>query len=232
MGTPKLKELQMQLEELLKKGYICSSVSPWGAPIVFVKRKYGTSRWCIDFRQLNKVTIKKKYLLSMIDDLFDQLKGARIFSNIDLRSGYHQVNIREEDINKRKFRKIYGNYGFTVVPFGLSNAPTIFMFLMNGLFREYLDKLVIVFLDDTLVYSKSEEEHEKHLRMVLHVLRENKLYAKLSKCIFYQKSVISIEGIALDLKKIETIRGWPTPRSVTKVRSFMGIVDYYRRFIK
>jgi hypothetical protein len=238
MGTPELKELQMQLEELLKKGYIRPSVSPWGAPVLFVKKKDGTLRLCIDFRQLNKVTIKNKYPLPRIDDLFDQLKGARIFSKIDLRSGYHQVRIKEEDINKTTFRTRYGHYEFTVVPFGLSNAPTIFMCLMNGVFREYLDKFVIVFLDDILVYSKSEEEHEKHLRMVLQVLREHKLYAKLSKCIFYQKKIhylghiISAAGIEVDPEKIEAIRGWPTPKNVTEVRSFMGLVGYYRRFIK
>jgi hypothetical protein len=135
-------------------------VSPWGAPVLFVKKKDGTLRLCINFRQLNKVTINNKYPLPIIDDLFDQLKGVRIFSKIDLRSGYHQVRIREEDINKTTFRTRYGHYEFTVVPFGISNSPTIFMCLMNGVFREYLDKFVIVFLDDILIYYKSEEEHE------------------------------------------------------------------------
>jgi hypothetical protein len=171
----------MTLEELLKKGYIHPSVSPWGALVLFVKNKYGTSRLCIDFRQLNKVTIKNKYPLPRIDDIFAQLKDARIFSKIDLRSGYHQVRIKEEYINKTTFRKRYRHYEFTVVPFGLSNAPVVFMFLMNGVFREYLDKFVIVFLDDIIIYSKSEEEHEQHLRMVLKVLREHQLYAKLRK---------------------------------------------------
>jgi predicted aspartyl protease len=242
MGTPELKELQMQLEELLKKGYIHPSVSPWGAPVLFVKKKDGTLRMCIDFRKLNKVTIKNKYPLPIIDDLFDQLKGARIFSKIDLRSGYHQVRIREEDINKTTFRTRYGHYEFTVVPFGLSNAPTIFMCLMNGVFREYLDKFVIVFLDDILVYSKSEEEHEQHLRMVLQVLREHRLYAKLSKCIFYQKKIhylghiISTTWIEVDPEKIEAIRGWPMPKNVTEVRSFMGLSrllpKIHKRFFK
>jgi hypothetical protein len=176
MCTPELKELQMQLEEILKKGYI--------APFLFVKKKNGTLRQCIDFRKLNKVTIKNKYPLPRIDDLFDQLKGARIFSKIDLRSGYHQVRIKEEDINKTMFRTRYGHYEFTVIPFGLSNPPTIFMYLMNGVFREYLNKFVIVSLDDILIYSKCEEKHEENLRMVLKVLREHKLHTKLSKCIF------------------------------------------------
>jgi hypothetical protein len=154
MGTPELKELQMQLEEILKKGYIRPSVSPWGAPVIFVDKKDGTLRMCIDFRQLNKVTIKNNYPFPTIDDLFDQLKGARIFSKINLRSSYHQVRIKEKYINKTTFQTKYRHYEFIVMPFGLSNAPTIFMCLMNGVFREYLDKFVILFLDDILIYSK------------------------------------------------------------------------------
>jgi hypothetical protein len=211
MSTPELKELQLQLEEILKKGYIHPSVSPWGDPVLFMKKKDGTLRLCIDFQQLNKVTVKNKYPLPRIDDLFDQLKGARIFSKIDLRSGYHQLTLKEEDISKTTFRTRYDHYEFRVVPFGLSNTPVVFMCLMNGVFREYLDKFVIVFLDNILVYSKSEEYHEKHLRMVLQVLREHQLYAKLRKCSFYQRKIhylghiISKEGIVLDLEKVETI---------------------------
>jgi hypothetical protein len=198
----------LQLEELMKKGYICPRVSPWGTPILFVKKKDRTLRLCIDFKQLNKVTIKNKYSLLWIDDLFDQLKDARIFSKMYLRSKYHQVRIKDEDINKNSFRTRYGHYEFTVVPFGLSNAPTVFMCLMNGVFRDYLDKFFIVFLDDILVYSKLEEEHEQHLRMVLQVLREHQLYAKLSKCSFYKKRIhylghiISKDGIDIDPEKI------------------------------
>jgi hypothetical protein len=189
MSTPELKELQMQLEEWLKKGYMHPSVSPWGAPVLFVKKKDGTLRLCIDFQQLNKYTIKNKYLLPQIDDLFDQLRGAKIFSKINLREGYHQVRIKEKDIHKTAFRTRYGHYEFVVVPFGLTNALVVFMCLMNDIFRNYLDKFVIVFLDDILIYSKSEEEHEHHLRLVLQELREHQLYAKLSKCYFYQKQV-------------------------------------------
>ena len=146
----------MQLEELLKKGYIHPSVSPWGAPFLFVKKKEETLRLCIDFGQLNKVTIKNKYHFPRIDDLFDQLKGAIIFSKIDLTLRYHKVRIKEENNSKTTFRTRYGHYEFTVVPFGLSNAPTIFMCLMNGVFREYLDKFVIVFLDNILIYSRKK----------------------------------------------------------------------------
>jgi hypothetical protein len=238
MSTPELKELQMQLEELLKKGYIRPSVSPWGAPVLFMKKKDGKLILCIDFKKLNKVTVKNKYTLPRIDDLFDQLKDAKIFSKIDLRSGYHQVRIKEEYINKTTFRTRYGHYEFTVVPFRLSNALVVFMCLMNGVFREYLDKFVIVFLDDILIYSKSEEENEHHLRMVLQVLREHQLYAKLSKCSFYEKQIhylghiISKDGIAVDPKKIEAIRELSVPKNVTEVISFMGLPGYYRIFIE
>jgi hypothetical protein len=211
MSMPELKELQLQLEELLKKGYIHLGVSPWGALVLFLKNKDGTLRLCIDFWQLNKVTVKNKYPLPRIDDLFDQLKDAKIFSKIDLRSGYHPVRINDEEIRKTTFRTRYGHYEFTVVSFGLTNAPVVFMCLMNGVFRDYLDKFVIVFLDDILVYSKTKEEHEQHLRMVLRVLREHQLYAKLSKCSFYQRQIhylghiISKEGIVVDPEKVEAI---------------------------
>jgi hypothetical protein len=186
MSTPELKELKMYLEEILKKGYICPSVSPWGAPVLFVKKKDGTLRLCMEFIELNKITVKNKYPLPRIDDLFDQLKNEKIFSKIDLRSGYHQVRIKEQDINKTGFLPRYGHYDFTVVPFGLSNAPVVFMCLMNGIFRDHLDNFFIFSLDEILIYAKSEEEQEKHLRLVLHVLREHHLYSKLRKCSFYQ----------------------------------------------
>jgi hypothetical protein len=157
MSTPKLKELQIKLEEIMKKGYIHPSVSSWDALVLFVKKKDGILRLCIDFRQLNKVTMRNKYHIPRINDLFDQLKDAKIFSKIDIRSGYHQLRIKEKDINKTTFRKRYGRYEFTVVPFGLSNELVAFMCLMNGIFREYLNKFVIVFLDDIIIYSKSEK---------------------------------------------------------------------------
>jgi hypothetical protein len=206
--------------DLLKKGYICPSVSPWGAPIRFFKKKDGTLRLCIDFQQLNKYTIKNTYPLPKIDDLFDQLRGEKIFSKIDLRSGYHQVRIKEEEIHKTTFRTRYGHYEFVVVPFGLTNAPIFFMFLMNDIFRNYLDNFVIVFLDDILVYFKSEEKDEHHLRLVLQVMREHRLYSKMSKFYFYQNhihyfgQIISKYGIAVYPEKIETIRRWTTPKNV------------------
>jgi hypothetical protein len=161
---------------------MCPSVSPQGSPILFVKNKYGTLRLCIEFRRLNKSIVKNKYPLPRINDLFDQLRGENTFSKIDLRSRSHHVRIKKEDINKTTFRTRYGNYEFVVMPFGLSIAPSVFMCLMNGIFRNYLDKFVIVFLDEILVYSKLEEEHEHHLSLILQVLREHQLYSKLSKC--------------------------------------------------
>ena len=165
--------MKTQLQELVDKGFIRPSISPWGALVLFVKKKDGTWRLCIDYRQLNKVTIHKKYPLPRIDDLINQLQGAKVFSNIDLRSGYHQLRIRESDIPKTAFRTKYGHYEFLVMSFGLTNSPTAFMDLMNRVFRPYLDRFVIVFIDDILVYSRSELEHERHLGLVLQTLRQH-----------------------------------------------------------
>lgn len=184
MAPLELKELKEQLQELLELGFIRPSVSPWGAPVLFVKKKDGSMRLCIDYRELNKITIQNRYPLPRIDDLFDQLQGAKFFSKIDLRSGYHQLRVRDQDIPKIAFRTRYGHYEFLVMPFGLTNAPAVFMDLMNRIFHEYLDRFVIVFIDDILIFSKSREEHESHLRTVLETLRQKKLYAKISKLTF------------------------------------------------
>ena len=187
MSVPELTELKMQLQELLDKNYIRPSVSRWGAPVLFVKKKDGTLRMCIGYRQLNKLTIKKKYPLPQIDELFDQVKGATVFSKIDLRSGYHQIRIKEEDIAKTAFRTRYGHYEFVILPFGLTNALAKFMCLMNSIFHQYLDRFVQIFIDDILIYSRTKEEHQEHLRMVLQTLREHQLYAKFSKCDFFKE---------------------------------------------
>jgi hypothetical protein len=160
MATPELAELKEHVKELLEKGFTCPSSSPWGAPVIFVPKKDGTQRLCVDYRALNEVTVKNKYPLPRIDDMFDQFRGACVFSKIDLRSGYHQLKIRECDISKTTFVSRYGLYEYTVMSFGLTNAPAYFMYLMNKVFVEYLDKFVVVFIDDILVYSGSEEEHE------------------------------------------------------------------------
>jgi len=170
MATDELKDLKEQLQELQEKGYIRPSSSPWGSPVLFVRKKDGSLRMCIDYRSLNEVTIKNKYPLPRIDDLFDQLQGAKYFSKIDLRSGYYQLKIRPSDVPKTAFVTRYGQYEFTVMPFGLTNAPAYFMNLMNRVFMEKLDKFVVVFIDDILIYSKSAEEHEQHLRIVLEAL--------------------------------------------------------------
>ncbi|KAL0536812.1 hypothetical protein IC582_025774 [Cucumis melo] len=238
MAPAELKELKVQLQELLDKGFIRPSVSPWGAPVLFVKKKDGSMRLCIDYRELNKVTVKNRYPLPRIDDLFDQLQGATVFSKIDLRSGYHQLRIKDEDVPKTAFRSRYGHYEFIVMSFGLTNAPAVFMDLMNRVFREFLNTFVIVFIDDILIYSKTEAEHEEHLRMVLQTLRDNKLYAKFSKCEFWLKQVsflghvVSKAGVSVDPAKIEAVTGWTRPSTVSEVRSFLGLAVYYRRFVE
>jgi hypothetical protein len=238
MARIELAELKVQLQELLDKGFIRPRNSPWEAPVLFVKKKDGTLRLCIDYRQLNKVTVKNRYPLPRIDDLFDQLKGARVFSKIDLRFGYHQLRIKEQDIQKTAFRTRYGHYEFSVMPFGLTNAPAMFMDLMNWVFWPYLDQYVVVFIDDILVYSNSHLEHEQHLRVVLQTLRENQLYAKLDKCEFWLKEVvflghvISAEGIFVDPIKVEAVLKWERPTNMTEIRSFLGLAGYYRRFIE
>ncbi|XP_019092317.1 PREDICTED: uncharacterized protein LOC109129132 [Camelina sativa] len=184
MAPAEMAELKKQLGELMEKGLVRPSSSPWGAPVLFVKNKDGTFRLCIDYLGLNKVTVKNRYPLPRIDELLDQLRGATYFSKIDLASGYHQIPIEESDIRKTAFRTRYGHYEFVVMPFGLTNATAVFMKLMKNVFREYLDEFLIVFIDDILVYSKSKDEHAAHLRKVLERLKEQKLFAKLSKCSF------------------------------------------------
>ena len=237
MAPAELKELKVQMEELLSKGFVKASTSPWGAPVLFVKKKDGSLHLCIDYRQLNKVTIRNQYPLPRIDDLFDQLQGAKVFSKIDLRLGYHQLKVRREDVPKTAFKTRYGHYEFLVMPFGLTNAPTAFMDLMNRVFGPYLDKFVIVFIDDILVYSSSKEEHAEHLRIVLQTLKEHQLYAKFIKCQFWLDRVaflghvVSAEGISVDPQKIEAIVDWKPPTNVTEVRSFLGLAGYYRKFV-
>jgi hypothetical protein len=184
MPPVELAELKKQLQELLDKGFIRPSTSPWGCPALFMKKKDESLRLCVDYRPLNAVTIKNKYLLSRIDVLFDQLVGAKVFSKIDLRSGYHQIKIRATDIPKIAFFTRYGLYEYLVMSFGLTNAPAYFMYLINSVFMQELDKFMVVFIDDILVYSKNEDEHIKHLHTILQRLRDRHLYAKLSKCDF------------------------------------------------
>ncbi|GJU37185.1 putative reverse transcriptase domain-containing protein [Tanacetum coccineum] len=238
LAPSKMKELSEQLQELSDKGFIRPSSSPWGAPVLFVKKKDGSFRMCIDYRELNKLTVKNRYPLPRIDDLFDQLQGSSIYSKIDLRSGYHQLRVREQDIPKTAFRTRYGHYEFQVMPFGLTNAPAVFMDLMNRVCKPYLDKFVIVFIDDILIYSKDEKEHEEHLKAILELLKKEKLYAKFSKCEFWIPKVhflghvIDSRGIHVDPAKIESIKDWASPKTPTEIRQFLGLAGYYRRFIE
>jgi RNase H-like domain found in reverse transcriptase/Reverse transcriptase (RNA-dependent DNA polymerase)/Integrase zinc binding domain/Chromo (CHRromatin Organisation MOdifier) domain/Retroviral aspartyl protease len=237
MSYLELDELKKQLMELLEKGFIRPSKSPFGAPVLFVKKKDGSLRLCVDYRALNKLTIKNRYPLPRIEELFDRLHGAKVFSRIDLRSGYHQIRIAEGDVPKTAFRTRYGHFEFLVMPFGLTNAPATFMTAMNNIFRPYLDQFVVVFLDDILVYSKNDEEHLEHLRKVFDILKQHKFYVKDSKCEFFKNRVeflghiISEKGLEVDHRKVEAIQNWPVPQTLHDVRSFHGLANYYRRFI-
>ncbi|WVZ97619.1 hypothetical protein U9M48_043138 [Paspalum notatum var. saurae] len=220
MALDELKEFKTQLQEQLDKWFIRPSSSPWGYPALFVEKKdQGGKRLCVDYRPLN-------------------LARAKVFSKIDLRSGYYQIKIREEDIPKTAFSTRYGLYEYLVMSFGLTNAPAFFMYMMNSVFMNELDKFVVVFIDDILVYSKNEEEHEEHLWTVLTRLREHQFYAKFSKCAFWLREVsflghiLSKKGVAVDPSKVEDVLNWKQPEIVTKIRSFLGLAGYYRRFIK
>ncbi|GJV02932.1 putative reverse transcriptase domain-containing protein [Tanacetum coccineum] len=238
LAPSEMKELSEQLKELSDKGFIRPSSSPWGAPVLFVKKKDGSFRMCIDYRELNKLTVKNRYPLLRIDDLFDQLQGSSVYSKIDLRSGYHQLRVREKYIPKTAFRTRYGHYEFQVMPFGLTNASAVFMDLMNRVCKLYLDKFMIVFIDDILIYSKNKQEHEEHLKLILELLKKEELYAKFSKCEFWIPKVqflghmIDSEGIHVDPAKIESIKDWASPKSPMEIRQFLGLAGYYRRFIE
>ncbi|GKC50206.1 putative reverse transcriptase domain-containing protein [Tanacetum coccineum] len=238
LAPSEMKELSEQLQELSDKGFIRPSSSPWGAPVLFVKKKDRSFRMCIDYRELNKLMVKNRYPLLRINDLFDQVQGSSVYSKIDLRSGYHQLRVREEDIPKTAFRTRYGHYEFKVMLFGLTNAPVVFMDLMNWVCKPYLDKFVIVFTDDILIYSKNKQEHKEHLKQILELLKKEELYAKFSKCEFWIPKVqflghvIDSKGIHLDPAKIESIKDWASPKSPTEIRRFLGLAGYYRRFIE
>ena len=204
----------------------------------FAKKKDKTLRLCIDYRQLNRVTIKNRYPLQRIDDLFDQLKGARVYSKIDLRTGYHQLRVREAEVPKTAFRTRYGHFEFIVMFFKFTNAPATFMDLMHRVFQPYLDQFVVVSIDDILIYSQSKEDHEDHLRIVLQALRDHKLYAKFIKCEFWLTEVkllghiVSGSGVSVDPEKVKAVMSWERPKLVFEIRSFLGLAGYYRRFIE
>nr|GEX08736.1 putative reverse transcriptase domain-containing protein [Tanacetum cinerariifolium] len=238
LKTYRMKELADQLQKLTYKGFIRPSSSPLGAPVLFVKKKDRSFRMCIDYRELNKLTVKNCYPLPRIDDLFNQLQGSSVYSKIDLRSGYYQLRVREEDILKTAFRTRYDHYEFQVMPFGLTNAPAVFMDLMNRVCKLYLDKFVIVFIDDILIYSKDEKVHKEHRKAILELLQKEELYAKFSKCEFWIPKVqflghvIDSQGIHVDPTKIKSVKDWASPKSPTEIRQFLGLAGYYRRFIE
>jgi hypothetical protein len=233
-----LTEVEHQVSELLQQGLIQPSSSPFGAPVLFVTKKDGSLRMCIDYRGLNKITIKNKYPLPRMDQLMDSLSGAKVFTSLDLQSGYHQIRIPPEDEPKTAFRTPFGHYEFKVLSFGLTNAPATFQATMNDIFRPYLNKFVVVYIDDILVFSRSREEHVHHLRLVFDKLRENDFKIKLSKCEFEKTEVkflghvVGAEGVKVDPDKVAAVAQWQPPAHLTALRSFLGLAQYFRRFIE
>jgi hypothetical protein len=238
MSPLELAEVKRQLTELIEMDFIQPSKSPFGAPILFVRKKSGKLRLCVDYRMLNKLTIKNRYPLPRIDELLDQLYGATVYSKLDCQSGYWQIRIKEEDVPKTAFRTRYGHFEWNVLPFGLTNAPATFQTLMNNILRPYLDKFVVVYLDDILIFSKTPEEHLQHVDTILQVLQQHKIYCGLDKCAFGLKEVdflghvVSADGVKPDPKKVQAVQDWPVPKTLREVRSFLGLTGYYRRFVK
>jgi Reverse transcriptase (RNA-dependent DNA polymerase)/RNase H-like domain found in reverse transcriptase/Integrase zinc binding domain/Chromo (CHRromatin Organisation MOdifier) domain/Retroviral aspartyl protease len=238
LSIPERHEVEKQVKELLEKGFIEPSSSGYGAPVLFVPKPDGSLRMCIDYRALNKITVKNKYPLPRIDDLMDNLSGAKYFSSMDLTAGYHQIALHPGDRDKTAFNTHIGKYEWTVLPMGLTNAPAVFQSVMNTIFGRHLNKFVCVYLDDILIFSKTREEHYEHLRIVMDLLRKHDLKAKMKKCEFFKTElkflghIVSREGMCPDPAKVATIVNWPRPRSVYEVRSFLGLANYFRRYIK
>ncbi|CAI7781757.1 unnamed protein product [Closterium sp. NIES-53] len=237
LSPTELADMKKQIEYLLDKGLIRPSTSPYGAPVLFTPKPDGILRMCIDYRALNKQTIKNKYLIPRIDNLLDQLRGATVFSKLDLRSGYWQIRMADNSIHKTAFRTRYGSYEYLVMPFGLTNAPATFQAEMNHILRPLLNECVVVYLDDILIYSRDMKKHIEHIRRVFEILRREKFYVKLSKSEFALKKVqflghmVSAQGVHVDPKRIEAVRTWKKPENVKELQQFLCFANYYNRFV-
>jgi hypothetical protein len=226
------------VQELLDKGFVRESLSPCAIPVILVPKKDGSWRMCVDCRAINNITVRYRHPIPWLEDMLDELSGSTIFTKIDLRSGYHQIRIKTGDEWKAAFKTKFGFYEWLVMPFRLTNAPSTFMRLMNHVFRTFIGKFVVVYFDDILIYSKSFDEHVKHIRQVLDELRKEKLFANLEKCSFctnhvvFLGFVVSAKGIKVDESKVKAIKDWPAPTNVSQVRSFHGLAGFYRRFVR